>query len=336
VEAVSGESILVEYLDGHGHVRSRQRFQLTAASRKLTIGRSIHADVIVDDPYAAGLHAAIEITPEGRVLASDLGSLNGLVVGGNRRHDVRDLELLDNTLQVGRTRLRVRTALEALAAERPDHLRPANLLSRSGWVAGVAATACTLQAIYTTWLGAPRDLTAALVTALGIAAALIAVWISFWGLMSRVMQGEWRWARHAAIILTIAVVYNTLTGVIDLGWFAFALPSWDNRDAWLAAIALGCALFLHVTSASNLTPAKAAPIAVVVPLLLAAGNQWLQVRSQTRNVNFIGEFERIYPPMLRLRASETVEGYFGNSGALKQAADAKLANAIANDASDDK
>jgi hypothetical protein len=333
---VSDETILIECLDGHGRVLSRQRFQLTDLSRKLTIGRSIHADVILDDPYAAGLHAAIEVTPEGRVLASDLGSVNGLVVGGDRRNGVRDLELRDDTLQVGRTRLRVRTAREAVDAERPDHLRPSDLPHRAGWVAVTAAAACALQTMYTTWLGAPHDLTAALVTALGLAAAVIAVWISFWGLMSRVMQGEWRWARHAAIILTIAAVYTALTGAIDLGWFAFALPSWNNRDAWLAAVALGCALFLHLTSASNLKPARAAPIAVFIPLLLVTGDQWLEVRSHTRNVNFIGESERIYPPTLRLRASDTVEGYFGNSGALKQAADAKLANAIANDATDDK
>jgi hypothetical protein len=262
--------------------------------------------------------------------------VNGLVVGGDRRNGVQDVELPDNTLQVGRTRLRVRTAREAVVAERPDHLRPSNLRHRTGWVAAIAAAACALQTMYATWLGTPRDLTAALVTALGLAAGVIAVWISFWGLMSRVMQGEWRWARHAAIILTIAAVYTALTGAIDLGWFAFGLPSWNNRDAWLAAVALGCALFLHLTSASNLKPARAAPIAVFIPLLLVAGDQWLQVRSHTRNVNFIGESERIYPPMLRLRAADTVEGYFRISGALKQAADAKLAHAVANDAADDK
>ena len=333
---MSAETILVEIIDGHGRVQACQRLQLTEISRKLTIGRSIHADVTLDDPYAAGLHAAIEVMPDGRVVVSDLGSVNGVVVAGKRCHGVRDLDLPDNALQVGRTRLRVRTTREALEPERPDQLRPASLLRHPAWIAGIAATACVLQTIYATWLGAPRDLVAAVVTALGLSVAVIAVWVSFWGLLSRVMQGEWRWARHTAIILSVAAAFTALTGAVELGWFAFALPPWSHRSAWLAAIALGCALFLHLTSASPLTRGRAAQIALLIPLLIAAGNQWLQERSQRRNVNYIGEAVRIYPPILRLRASITVGDYFRNSAALRQAADSKLASALANEAADDR
>ena len=333
---MSAETILVEIIDGHGRVQACQRLQLTEISRKLTIGRSIHADVTLDDPYAAGLHAAIEVMPDGRVVVSDLGSVNGVVVAGKRCHGVRDLDLPDNALQVGRTRLRVRTTREALEPERPDQLRPASLLQHPAWIAGIAATASVLQTIYATWLGAPRDLVAAVVTALGLSVGLIAVWVSFWGLLSRVMQGEWRWARHTAIILSVAAAFTALTGAVELGWFAFALPPWSHRSAWLAAIALGCALFLHLTSASPLTHGRAAQIALLIPLLIAAGNQWLQERSQRRNVNYIGEAVRIYPPILRLRASITVGDYFRNSAALRQAADSKLASALANEAADDR
>ena len=317
-------------------MQSRQRFQLTQDTRKLTIGRSIHADVVLDDPFAAALHAAIEVTAEGRVLASDLGSVNGLVIAGSRCHGVRDVELAENTLQIGRTRLRVRTAREVLTPERRDHAHPGNLLHRPAWIAGIAAVVCAVQMIYTTWLGAPRDLTAAIVTALGLTVAVIAVWVSFWGLLSRVMQGEWRWTRHAAILLSVAAVFTALMGVVDLGWFALSLPPWSHRSTWLGAIALGCALFLHLTSASHLSPGRAAQIALIIPLLLASGNQWLQARSQTRNVNYIGEPVRIYPPMLRLRHSNTVDDFFGNNDTLRQAADANLAKALANDPTDDK
>ena len=111
---MSTETVLVEIIDGHGRRQAGQRLQLTEISRKLTIGRSIHADVTLDDPYAAGLHAAIEIMPDGRVVVSDLGSVNGVVVAGKRCHGVRGLDLPDNALQVGRTRLRIRTGREAL------------------------------------------------------------------------------------------------------------------------------------------------------------------------------------------------------------------------------
>jgi hypothetical protein len=74
----------------------------------------------------------------------------------------------------------------------------------------------------------------------------------------------------------------------------------------------------------------------MLPLLLAGGSEWLEMRSQTRNVNYVGGPVRVYPPSLRLRASETVAGFFTDAGELRQAADKKLANARANDAGDDK
>jgi hypothetical protein len=134
----------------------------------------------------------------------------------------------------------------------------------------------------------------------------------------------------------VAAVFTALTGVVEFGWFAFALPPWSHRSAWLAAIALGCALFLHLTSASPLTRGRAAQIALLIPLLIAAGNQWLQERSQRRNVNYIGEAVRIYPPILRVRAPNTVDDYFRNSASLQELADSKLASALANEAADDR
>jgi hypothetical protein len=103
------------------------------------------------------------------------------------------------------------------------------------------------------------------------------------------------------------------------------------------AVALGCALYLHLTHASSLTAGRAAQIACVVPLLLALGTQWLQERYRVRDVNHIAARMRIYPPSLRLRGSETVEDYFKSAATLRTLADKGLIDALANDpAYDDK
>jgi hypothetical protein len=329
------ETILIESLDSHGRVQWRERFTLTEKWRKLTIGRSIHADVTLDDPHAAALHASLEVTPEGRVLANDLGSVNGLIVGGRRCRDAHDLELLDNTLQVGRTRLRVRTAHEVLSPEAPDHSRPSSLVHEPMWIMGVGAAACGLQSMYNSWVGAPRDLAAGIVSSLAIWIGVVAVWVAFWGLLSRVMQGEWRWIRHAAIVLSVAAIFSAIVGVIDLGWFAFAMPPWNHLNSWIGAVALGCALYLHLINAANLTAMRAAQIACILPLLIAGGNEWLQGRSLRHNVNYIDARVRIYPPFLRLRASDMVNDYFKTIGNLREEADKKLAKALANDIGDD-
>jgi len=77
-----------------------QRYLLTGPVT--VIGRGSEADIIVDDPGVSRKHLEIRVTPEG-VVASDLGSTNGLFVEG---HQVPAATLLDgNTLTIGRTRI---------------------------------------------------------------------------------------------------------------------------------------------------------------------------------------------------------------------------------------
>jgi pSer/pThr/pTyr-binding forkhead associated (FHA) protein len=77
-----------------------QRYILTGPVT--VIGRGSEADIIVDDPGVSRRHLEIKVTPDG-VVASDMGSTNGLFVEG---HQVPAATLLDgNTLTIGRTRI---------------------------------------------------------------------------------------------------------------------------------------------------------------------------------------------------------------------------------------
>ena len=77
-----------------------QRYLLTGPVT--VIGRGSEADIIVDDPGVSRRHLEIRVTPDG-VVATDLGSTNGLFVEG---HQVPAATLLDgNTLTIGRTRI---------------------------------------------------------------------------------------------------------------------------------------------------------------------------------------------------------------------------------------
>ena len=120
MESVTPEFVIVETLGSHGRVQTRNRVPLTAHKRDVTIGRSPQADVVLDDAYAAALHVSVEVTPEGGIQATDLGSVNGIGVGGRRIKSARQLPVPNGLLQVGRTRLRVRVSSEALSPERPD------------------------------------------------------------------------------------------------------------------------------------------------------------------------------------------------------------------------
>ncbi len=77
-----------------------QRYLLTGPVT--VIGRGSEADIIVDDPGVSRRHLEIRVTRDG-VVATDLGSTNGLFVEG---HQVPAATLLDgNTLTIGRTRI---------------------------------------------------------------------------------------------------------------------------------------------------------------------------------------------------------------------------------------
>ncbi|GAB3100913.1 FhaA domain-containing protein [Isoptericola nanjingensis] len=77
-----------------------QRYLLTGPVT--VIGRDAEADIVVDDPGVSRRHLEIRVTPDG-VVATDLGSTNGLFVEG---HQVPAATLLDgNTLTIGRTRI---------------------------------------------------------------------------------------------------------------------------------------------------------------------------------------------------------------------------------------
>ena len=333
-DAIKPDYVLIDCLDNRGRVQLRQRLALSGGQRTLTIGRSLNADVTVDDEHCAALHAAIEVTADGRLLARDLGSVNGIVVAGQRHHTASGLLLDDGTLQIGRTRLRVRTSHQSLSPEKPDLMRTASLLilQQPARLAALGAAAVVAQSSYDAWLGAPRDLLAGIITSVGFAFVLVGVWVAVWALLSRVMQDEWRWLRHAAIILGVAAVTIAINGVFDLGWFMTSAAPAGSRGTWIGAIALAVAISLHLMHASGLSIRRAALIGCLVPALLVGGGQWMLSRSNSRDVNHISADLRVYPPSLRLRQATTTADFFAGTSALRQAADAKLRSTPADDA----
>lgn len=77
-----------------------QRYLLTGPST--VIGRGSEADIVVDDSGISRRHLEFRLTSHG-VVATDLGSTNGLYVEG---HQVPAATLVDgNTLTIGRTRI---------------------------------------------------------------------------------------------------------------------------------------------------------------------------------------------------------------------------------------
>ena len=74
---------------------------------RLTVGRDLRCDVVIDDAKVSRLHAEITRDPHGRYRFADLSSHNGTVVDGRQLVGALLLEG-GETVHLGRTRLEIR------------------------------------------------------------------------------------------------------------------------------------------------------------------------------------------------------------------------------------
>jgi hypothetical protein len=321
METMKVTRCLVEVLSAHGRVEYRERFDVPEGGRKIKLGRSLDADVILDDPHVAALHAAIGIDADGAVTITDLESRNGIIVAGRRQRGT--MPIGNGEFKLGRTRLRVRTDGAPLAPERTDHEMDLSLVRNVSWVASISAAAWLAIVFYVTWLEAPRDFPTTFAGTLSFALAISAAWVSIWALLARMLQGEWRWLTHAAIFFGISAVVFVLDVILDVGLFALGLPQGRWRETVLIALGLALLLHLHLINVSAIRRRTALVFAGLLPILIIGTTAWVQARSQARDVNHISVREKLYPPALRLRAGIGVDEYFASAAKLKAQADEK-------------
>jgi FHA domain len=308
--------MLVEALDVHGHVQVRQRIQ--GAGNQCRIGRSLACEVVLEDPYVAGEHALLTLQEDGRVLVQDLGSRNGTRVGGRRIDAEAGGVVAAGELLIGRTRVRVRS-LEASVP--PERLFRRDLLRRHRTLLAVAGLVlCFAFAAFTQWIEAPEYLAPRVLIAELVALSVLAAWLAFWALVSRLTVGAWQLRIHLAI--AAACVGLWAWGYWTYTALAFALQ-WKWLWVVMACMAAGVALaaaYLHLRNATYFRRAASLSMALLVPLV-CAGVWWLvDLQIDPRTVNRVAPSTQIYPPSLRLSPSIDLADYLVDAAALKRAA----------------
>ena len=321
--------MVVEVLDRHRRVQARHRIAAAGGEAQCTVGRSVTCDVVLDDPFVAAVHARIAVDAEGNVAVTDLGSVNGIEVGGRRLHGVEPVPLADGVFGVGRTRLRVRTAREVIAPEEMDGRGP-SWLSRvaeqkvlaAAFAAGVAVT------VFEVWTATaqPRALSTALVTVLLTLLALTGLWVVLWALASRVAFGESRWVRHAAIVFVAYTVLSVVTMALEIASGALGLHlSSSVVQPGLAAVAVAAALSSHLVNASPMRRRTAVAIGVAIPAVALTAILWIQARGHDRSPSHIADHDRSLPPALLWRRGMPLDGFTVELTGLRARADAKRA-----------
>jgi FHA domain len=320
--------IVIDVLAAHDRVRARHRIERSDETTSCTIGRGAAADVVLDDPYIAPVHARVTVNAAGDVTVTDLGSVNGVEIGGHRVHGVQDAPLTDGIIRIGRTRLRVRTAHETLPAEisdRTDSPQETRRRDFRGLAIGFVATLASLAFSVWTMTVQPRELATAIIIMLLGLMGIGGAWIALWALVSRVAFGESRWLRHAAIFFCALAALELVSMLIDVASAASGIYLPPFAAMWIVGIAAAAALATHLVNGSSMESRYAVAIGVLIPAILLGAAQWTMTHSQNRSANYIPDRNEIVPPALALRRGEPLETFVADLRNLKAQADAKRA-----------
>lgn len=307
----------IETLSRQGSVSRRHRVEL-AAGGEIRIGRGYDNHVIVDDPFVAASHLRLVRDEAGALVAEDLGSANGLYVDQDRRRTPRAVIDGRRTLRLGRTRLRVRQAADAVAPERV--LRPRMQLWPIVAVLGIVLLG---GETLTQWLRetGERTLTDYLTPLLGICTTLV-IWVSAWAMLTRILSGRARYERHLVIALGgLAGIWclNELTSLAAYALSERSLIGYRYVATWIIAAAV---VFLHLRqlSQSRETAGVRLKLKAAAVTLLALGgigwqtlSQWESSQHSDRQAFLRG----LKPPSLRVAPPQTQQAFFAQAQALK-------------------
>ncbi len=264
--------IIVEVLGRGGRVVERVRL----AALPATIGRGYGNDVVLDDPYVDASHARIEQDEAGRLVVTDLGSVNGLLASEHGARADRIALAPGATFRVGHTALRVATP-DVVAA---PALRDPGAGSRWRRLAHSRGAALLLTIVVAPLLGLSLYLdqtdtgrAAFALDTLGVLGVVLA-WTGIWAAITRVRLGDARFLAHLSVAWVVFAVSLIIAEAAE--WLRFiAAGSWIVGAGIIVATILTVAVIIngHLAIASRLarrTRLAAGAGAAVLLLVLGA------------------------------------------------------------------
>ena len=294
----------IEVLARDGDVRARQRVD----SEEARIGRAFDNDVVVDDPHVAPHHVRIFRGDDGRLVAEDLGTLNGLYAEHGAKRVPRLTLDGQPGFRIGRTTLRVHDGAHAVAPEKA--LTPPR--AHAKWDV-VLTLALVLLILFLNWLNMTTEASAniVLLPMLSLATAL-AMWTGLWAVLSRVFFGQAQFALQLRIAVTacIAIVlWDLLTETLS---FSFAWRTIADHAALGAWAILGATIYAHLAA---IGPRHMKLVVSVVMALVASGAA-MQAVTKSEMRETIGQrasLGDLRPPIFRMVPLATADEFFSEA-----------------------
>ncbi len=300
--------IWVEILSRHRDVLARYRCD----GDEVRIGRGYDNDVVVDDPFVAARHVRVFRGDDGRLVAEDAGSANGLYRDDETQRQPRIVVDGDVPLRIGRTHLRIREAGYAVASERTA------AASGSSWQRPLALGAVLIGLeLLSLWLSETAEPKATrYLLPLLLLVVLVLAWTSAWAVLSRIFSGQARFERHLVIALGMLLAFSVYNELADAGAFALSwrvLADYAYVGAWLLFAAL-CFLHLREIGARHLR-LKAGVVAALAAAVIGAQTlAQSEMRGWAVQQSYLRDLK---PPMLRIAPAQSDAAFFADANGLK-------------------
>jgi hypothetical protein len=306
-----GEVIWVETLSRHRDVLSRQRFELGAGGEAF-LGRGYDNDVIVDDPFVAPRHLRVFRDETGRLVAEDLGSMNGLFLDHETTKRSRLALDGETPIRIGRTWLRVRDASSPVAPEREEPQ------AARTWHAVFALTAFLIGlTLFETWIeDTGESKLSTYVFPLFLVGAFMLAWTTAWAVIARIFAGFAHFDRHLLIATIGFLAWLLVFPVAEQLAYSFSLTSLSPIEAYGSWIWLAVTSFFHLREiAARHLVLKGAIVGTLASLGIAG-----QMVTQAETGNLFGSpvaVTALKPPATRLASPKTMDEFFEGAKGLE-------------------
>jgi hypothetical protein len=304
----------IETLARNGDVLHRHRVD----ALPIRLGRGYDNDFILDDDYAAPRHAVVEAGADGELMIRDLGTRNGVVHKGRRKHSLALGG--DTVVRVGHTSLRVRPADFPVPPEARDR-------TMHGWEGALPGLAGVLLAgavaLLTAWLSdtqpfQPTRYLQAL--AYGLGAALL--WSGLWALGNRLFGRHARLGRHLFIFGCGVAALAGYKLASSAAGYAWSLEVFTRYGSHVAVALVAGMVYFHLATVKPQGRRRFRAICVALALL---GSGLVLIANQQRHGQLADELYMsvLLPPEMRASPDASVDAYLAEVGTMKAELDAE-------------
>ncbi|GAB4483096.1 MAG: hypothetical protein OHK006_03150 [Thermodesulfovibrionales bacterium] len=322
-----GEVVFVEILDRLGHVKERVRLNSLPAS----VGRAYTNDVILDDRYVCPVHLRIVRDSQGRVVAEDAGSVNGLFSVSPHRRAERIVVSPEGRVRVGSTVLQFRTPGSRVApTERLNGRAVSSHPAVSLLLFGLSVMLILLMSVLESY--EPFALSEFLSEAL-LLVLLFVTWAGVWAFANRLITHAFRFLAHLSVgsaMVALSAVFDTVVDYAD--YFLSPQPAALDTVRFAGFGLMGALmLFVHlsVVGAPKPMPRFAAAVIVSAAVFGVLGYKTYDDHTGFSNeLSFSAELKPVGGPLIR---TVTPDEFFRNVKSLKSAVDSEVGDGDVHD-----